>query len=365
MKELHDRLAAANPIAEADLGDTATSPRAQALLRHILTESAPSGSRTRSPRVRTTRWVIPPAAVAVVAAVLWNVLVPETIPKQRYVASGPAYAVLMAVAQEAETTTGTGRFWHAQGEAVQTLYRDHHGHRYQLFASNPTESWIPTDRRDGIAVSGQAPPGVTLKPVSAADAAAYHADGSPQPNENAAAGIQVPDIPNGPNLAGQTIYEGDPAQLPTDPARMRMTVLEWMRDHDAMPTHPDAFLFREGAKLLDAGKRPLAPPIRAAIYRMLAGLPGVRSLGRVSDPLGRPALGVAMTEHTSAYGILDWQLLIQPSSDSIMATRTVVLRHGARNPRATPGSTQYLELWRTAGWTDTPPKHPLPGATRH
>ena len=361
MKDLDDRLAAANPITEADLGDSATSPRAQALLRHILTEPAPS----RSSRVRMAQWAIPIAAVAVVTAVLWNVLVPDAIPRQRYVTSGPARAILLAAAQEAETSPGTGRFWHARGEAVQTLYRDHHGHRYALFATYPTESWIPTDRRDGIAVSGQAPPGVTLKPVTAADAAAYQADGSPQPDENPAAGIQVPDIPNGPDLAGVTIYEGDPARLPTDPARMRIAILKWMRDHGTMPAHPDVFLFREGAKLLDAGKRPLAPPIRAAVYRMLAGLPGVHSLGRVRDPLGRPALGVAMTEHTSAYGTLDWQLLIHPSSDSVMATRTVVLRPGAKNSQARPGSNQYLELWRTAGWTETPPEHPLPGATRH
>ncbi|MCO6005016.1 hypothetical protein NE236_08480 [Actinoallomurus purpureus] len=83
------------------------------------------------------------------------------------------------------------------------------------------------------------------------------------------------------------------------------------------------------------------------------------------DPLGRPALGVAMTEHTSAYGTLDWQLLIRPSSDFVMATRTVVVRPGPMNPQATRGGTQYLQLWRTAGRTDTPPKHRLPGATRH
>jgi hypothetical protein len=46
-------------------------------------------------------------------------------------------------------------------------------------------------------------------------------------------------------------------------------------------------------------------------------------------------------------------------------TRVVVIRHGAMNPKATPGTIQYLDLKRTAGWTDTPPKRPLPGATRH
>jgi hypothetical protein len=32
-------------------------------------------------------------------------------------------------------------------------------------------------------------------------------------------------------------------------------------------------------------------------YRMLAGLPGIRSVGRGTDPLGRPGMAVARTEH--------------------------------------------------------------------
>ncbi|GAB3968488.1 hypothetical protein GCM10029978_038010 [Actinoallomurus acanthiterrae] len=364
MNDLHDRLTAANPILENDLGDTAASPRAEALLRRILAEPAPPLARRPSQRARTSRWAIPVVALAVVAVVLWDLLVPDSIPKQRYVSSGPAHAVLMAAAEEAETAPSTGRFWHSLGEAGQSLYRDHRGHRYTLFAAYPTECWVPTDPRDGDSVCGQAA-GVKLRPVTAADAAVYRADGSPRPNENPDYGIQVPDIPSGPGLAGDHIYEGDPARLPTDPARLRMAILTWMRDHDAMPAHPDAFLFREGAKLLEPGPQILPPPLRAAVYRMLAGLPGVRSLGQVRDPLGRPALGVAMKEHTSADGTLDWQLLIRPSSDFVMATRAVVVRPGPKNPHATPGSTRYFELWRTAGWTDTPPKHPLPGATRH
>ncbi|GAA4627160.1 hypothetical protein GCM10023196_038270 [Actinoallomurus vinaceus] len=366
MKDLHDRLTAANPILENDLGDTAASPRAETLLLRILAEPPEPRSRVRSPQARTSRWAIPAVALAVVAVVLWDTLVPDSIPRQRYVTSGPAYAVLMAAAQESEATN-TGRFWHTQGEIGQTLYRDHRGHRYMLFASYPTESWYPTDRRDGEGVVSYDTGRTRLRPVSAADAAAYRADGSPQPNENSDPdfGIQIPDMPDGPELAGNTIYEGDPARLPTDPARLRMAMLTWMRDHDAMPAHPDVWLFREGAKLLNADSRPLTPPVRAAVYRMLAGLPGVRSLGRVRDPLGRPALGVAMTEHTSALGTLEWQLLIHPSSDFLMATRVVVIRHGAMNPKAAPGTIQYLDLRRTAGWTDTPPEHPLPGATRH
>jgi hypothetical protein len=97
---------------------------------------------------------------------------------------------------------------------------------------------------------------------------------------------------------------------------------------------------------------------------MLAGLPGVRSLGTIRDPLGRPAVGVALRERISALGTLDWQLLISPSSDFVMATRAVVVRPGVMNRRLPVGATQYLTVQQVAGWTDRPPKHRLPGARR-
>jgi hypothetical protein len=50
-----------------------------------------------------------------------------------------------------------------------------------------------------------------------------------------------------------------------------------------------------GAQLLY--ETPAEGKVRAAAYRMLAGLGGVRSLGKLHDPFGRPGVDVAMTEH--------------------------------------------------------------------
>lgn len=77
------------------------------------------------------------------------------------------------------------------------------------------------------------------------------------------------------------------------------------------------------------------------------------STGRCRPARAHPALGT-----------IDWQFLFSPSSDFVMATRAVVVRPGATNRELPAGATQYLTVKQTAGWTDRPPKHRLPGARR-
>jgi hypothetical protein len=193
--------------------------------------------------------------------VLWHVLMPQRIPEPRYVTSGSAHAILLAAAEHADRT-GTKRFWHAKGEVGQLLRRDHDGHRYTLLVTTPTETWEPRDPIDGIGVRSYHLGDARIRPVSAADAEAYRADGSPGPNENSREGIAIPDPPAGPEPAGDGIFEGDPTRLPADPAKLRMTMLTWVRDHGGLPAHPDEWLFREATKLLDSPGRIPSPAIR-------------------------------------------------------------------------------------------------------
>jgi hypothetical protein len=47
---------------------------------------------------------------------------------------------------------------------------------------------------------------------------------------------------------------------------------------------------------------PIAPQVRAAVFRDLATLPGVKSAGPMSDPLGRPGFGIAMASSQGQAG---------------------------------------------------------------
>ncbi|MEU6747539.1 CU044_5270 family protein [Spirillospora sp. NPDC046719] len=365
MNDLDGLLAAANPVRAEDLE---YGEREEAVLRGITARRRGRWRPRWSPRTRP-RWALPGtaaavAAVAAAAVVAWNALAPEPIPRQRFVTSGPAHAVLMAAAEKADRTEPK-RFWHAEGEVGQLIQRDHRGHRYTLLATFPTETWLPRDPVDGDGVHSYDIGGVRLRPVTPADARQYRLDGSPRQNENPDPdmGIAIPDVPEGPR-PDDRIFEGDPARLPTDPVRLRTAMLTWIRDHGGLPKDPDAWLFREAPGLLSDPVSQPSQALRAAVYRMLAGLPGVRDLGTVRDPLGRPALGVAMDETTGDLGTLQWQILLSPSEDFLMASRAVVVRPGTANSRVPAGSAQYYAVQRTAGWTDTPPAQKLPGARR-
>jgi hypothetical protein len=97
---------------------------------------------------------------------------------------------------------------------------------------------------------------------------------------------------------------------------------------------------------------------------MIGTLSGVRSLGTVKDPLGRPALAVAMTEKTTKLGVLEWRLYLSPSRDLLMGTQAIIVRPGADTGRIPPGEALYTYGVRVAEWTDGSPPGRLPNATR-
>ncbi|MGI8714438.1 MAG: CU044_5270 family protein, partial [Solirubrobacteraceae bacterium] len=60
-----------------------------------------------------------------------------------------------------------------------------------------------------------------------------------------------------------------------------------------------------------------SPALRAAIYRAAATIPGARLLGPVSDRLGRPGIGIALTSHR-------WtsELILDPHDSALLAEQT-------------------------------------------
>jgi hypothetical protein len=72
----------------------------------------------------------------------------------------------------------------------------------------------------------------------------------------------------------------------------------------------------------DALREQASPPhLRAALYRVLKEIPGVRYLGRVRDRLGRPAIGVA---RMTIWGTRS-ELLFDPDTSAMLAERQVMV----------------------------------------
>jgi hypothetical protein len=86
--------------------------------------------------------------------------------------------------------------------------------------------------------------------------------------------------------------------------------------------------------------RPTPAPLRAALYRALALVPGIRLVGATTDSIGRHGQAVAFTDH----GVAD-ELIFDPNTATMLEERTVAV---ARNPlRLAAGtvidSTTYIQ----------------------
>jgi hypothetical protein len=85
----------------------------------------------------------------------------------------------------------------------------------------------------------------------------------------------------------------------------------------------------------------LPPDFRAALYRVVAELPGVESLGEVKDPVGRTGAGVAYTR-----GSIAQELIFDPGTSALLGEREVAARRipELQVPAGTEiGSATYLE----------------------
>lgn len=118
--------------------------------------------------------------------------------------------------------------------------------------------------------------------------------------------------------AGRLLPEGFEA-LPTDPGTLA-DVLRRDRVDSALPADPG--LFVAAADLLS---EPLVDPAhRAALYRVVAGIEGVRLLGQVTDPSGRPGVGVAITSR-SGNTLQDHVLIFDAETSEVLAEEVVLL----------------------------------------
>ncbi|HMJ36847.1 MAG TPA: CU044_5270 family protein [Baekduia sp.] len=85
-------------------------------------------------------------------------------------------------------------------------------------------------------------------------------------------------------------------------------------------------------------EQPAPPKLRAALYRALKLVPGVRYLGPVKDALGRPALAVARTEDGTRR-----ELLFDPATSAMLAEREVIVGPNARRGFTAPAGTTIAD----------------------
>lgn len=130
------------------------------------------------------------------------------------------------------------------------------------------------------------------------------------------------------SLQGDRIPGYDVSTLPVDPARLEAAlrpVPNGMRE--------DEEVMEVAANLL-AESNP-SPELRAALFEVLADLPGIKLLGQVTDPLGRSGTGILIPRGPS-----NEELIFDPSTSAVLATLDFAASGGpARSWRAITNST--------------------------
>jgi hypothetical protein len=108
----------------------------------------------------------------------------------------------------------------------------------------------------------------------------------------------------------------DAARLPADPAALRSLISGyWQRE---IPTYRGVL----GTADLAGGFLAVVarPAVRAALYRMIEGLPGIQNLGPMTDPLGRHGVGVAVTKDG-----IRVEIVYDPVTSAVLEERSVAV----------------------------------------
>lgn len=247
-------------------------------------------------------------------------------------------AARVAASQPAEPQPGPGQYFYTRSReayfsstgfnprcAPHPCDREH--------PSEATREWsvlVPSYRQTWIAANGGGRARVVFaKPefLTAGQRRAWKAAGSPHLGSG-----QVEDFA----LSGQPFL--DTSNLPTRPKALRKLIeARKIPLVDGPPGEAETFTL-----IGDMLRRTYLPPrFRAALYRVVAELPGVALLGQVKDPVGRAGTGVAFTK-----GSVIHELIFDPETSALLGEREVAARRipELHVPAGTEtGSVSYLE----------------------
>jgi hypothetical protein len=394
--DVMERLAQARP---ASLDPPAEPlPRSRDIATAIATSAGPHDG-VRSPSIRRRRTAVRVAlpaglALAAVVAVLLASppgVVPPAARSHRDAAPQvklTARDVLLTAATHVAPAPVTGRYWRTKEISGELLPTGTSANPYDMFLPVSYDQWTPrlAGRREWSIYQMQG-----AVPATPADAAAWHATGSPARWSYFKTSVTTAAAPPGATwqvsdgTAG--LVEGDepgltPARfraMPASPpyllARLRhYAMLTWCGRHlGGGCATVDQLVWGEAVNLL---QDPVTSQVRAATFRVMAGLPGVRLLGKMRDPLGRPGYGFGTGP--SAGGSI---AVINPQTGSLLATEAVghaprtagcPQQAAARVAERCHGPSYYGRSYRgqvtgyevlvSEGWTNASPALPPPSA---
>lgn len=310
----------------------------------------------RQQRVPKPRWALATGglAVAAAAAAVVATAVPagHPLPAGRNTAAGvTAHGFLLSSAVvAARSSSATGTYWYtrqrdyepAVARAVSRAKQHSKVISYGATAAATEESWAGQAQARTIVNED-----LSITFATAADRARWEAAGKPPLSTAAGFGVTAPVTSNYSmtmhwGVGSSQLTLAEMRKLPTTAAALDQVLLRrWQREPDragavGLPDPAFAQYLVAWAGQLLAG--PAQPGTRAAIYRLLAGQPGIKVVTGVTDPLGRT--GIAVGDGGGDY------LVIQPGTAGLLAyvSHPVTAKSVIRGTGA--------EVYLTTGWTD-------------
>lgn len=247
--------------------------------------------------------------------------------------------LLLAAAHVAKTPT-SGRYWYLNAMMGTVMPAGTKAHPYNIVSKGPLQVWYP--RVPGVLAwtsNGYTTPGFQsghATPLTSADWAAWRAAGSPTgwyPNTN------WPGHPDGftirpaqpphyswnygdgavgyieGNFPGLTTAQF--ARLPASAAGLRAYLFARI-DRYLPEEKGDRGLVWTMA--LDLLKDPVSSQVRAAAYRVMATIPGVKMLGIIRDPFGRQGYGLRLDGFQGYGSVGQIGAIINPATGLLLDT---------------------------------------------
>jgi hypothetical protein len=237
--------------------------------------------------------------------------------------TGSARGILLTAARTAAQATQPApqRYYVTPGTVGNVLRVGPPRDRYLVLEVVGTQEWAATNPREGSPSLSQAR---YVQAASPADKAAWRRDGSPRvwqhvgqdtsladPFGNTNGWLRPLSMAPGRLAAGSAVYGAQPfvlgnrglslrqlQTLPADPGRLKALLLAgWSAEENTGTS--TSYLFQTVPTVLEM---PVTPAVRSALYQLLASLPGVQSIGPITDLAGQQGVAVAYAARYTGCG---------------------------------------------------------------
>jgi hypothetical protein len=267
-----------------------------------------------SRRALLLRAGLPAAAAAAATAVAATAVIqaPSPVPAPKPGSREILLTAARTVARAAQPVIG--RYWVTPGTVGNFLKVGPAGDPYLVLEQVGVQAWAARTPRDPSPYLSQA---LWVRPASSSDQAAWRRDGSPAEWKNIGHDTALADpygdpgygllqplstapgklTPQTAEYGSQPFLVGDKdlslqqlRALPPDPQKLKELLMKGSRHYARVSQ--SAYLLQAVPPVLEM---PVTPAVRSALYRMLAAMPGIRSLGTVKDASGKQGAAVAYT----------------------------------------------------------------------